>query len=227
MYKQTKLQEAQLSGTNRFRRPSSFRPLAALALAAWMTSPGYAIEIVAVEEHWELSVGEPDAASSSPQVSMVMSPTGNLDGAYFVFTLNHHSVPEWIPGGLQVQYWNGEEIVESKVGPQEATLNNTDEVVTWVQRTELNDGNLVFEIQSGSSDSWGTFGGAGHLKFSVASSLTNLNGYRPALSIEGSGISYAGNRVKHLVLQRLRWIDSNGQAYELTAPIDVDADLDP
>jgi hypothetical protein len=213
---------------SRTSTPSSvLRPLAALAIVAWMTSPGFALEIVAIEEHWELSVGQPDTESSSPQVSMVMSPVGHLDGAYFLFTLNHHSVPEWLPGGMQVQYWVGEDVVESKVGPQEATLGNDDEVISWVQRTELKDGNLVFEIVSGSSDSWGTFGGAGHLKFSVETNLVNLNGYRPAVSLEGSGICFAGNRVKHLVLQKLRWIDSNGQAYELNAPIDVDADLDP
>jgi hypothetical protein len=203
------------------------RTLAALALVAWYVSPTYAIEIVAIEEHWELSVGQPDAESSAPQVSMVMSPSGDLNGQYFLFTLNHHSVPEWIPGGMQVQYWNGEEVVESKVGPQEETLSNGDEVVRWVQRTALADGQLTFEIKSGTSQTWGSFGGAGHLKFGVSTDLDNLNGYKPAVSIEGSGISFAGNRVKHLTLQKLRWIDADGQVYELSAPIDVDADLDP
>jgi len=202
-------------------------PLAALAIAASMTSTAVAIEIVAVEEYWELSLGTPDAPSSSPQVSMVMSPTGHLDGTYFVYTLNHHSDPEWIPGGMQVQRWNGEELVESKVGPQEGTLSQVDEVIHWVQRTELVDGNLVFEITSGESLSWGAFGGAGHLKFTMASTLTNLNEYRPAISLEQSGVSFAGNRVRSLTLTKLRWIDSLGNAYELNAPIDVDADLDP
>jgi len=207
--------------------PKQLLPLAALAAVAWMTSPGYAIDIVAVEEHWELSVGSPDAGSSSPQICMVMSPTGHLGGTYFMYTLNHHSDPEWIPGGMQVQLWNGENIVESKVGPQEGTLSHDDEVVTWVQRTELLDGNLVFEITSGQSQSWSAFGGAGHLKFTLASPMTNLNGYRPAISIEQSGVSFAGNRVRSLTLTKLRWIDSLGNVYELNAPIDVDADLDP
>jgi hypothetical protein len=33
--------------------------------------------------------------------------------------------------------------------------------------------------------------------------------------------------VKHLTLTKLRWYDAQGNAYELNAPIDVDADLDP
>jgi hypothetical protein len=207
-----------------------FKPvqvLAALALVAWLTSASYAIDIVTIEEHWELSVGQPDTGSSSPQVTMVMSPTGHLDAQYFVFTVNHHSVPGWIPGGLQVQYWNGEDVVDSKVGPQEGTLAQTDEVLTWVQRTNVSSGQLTFEIKSGTSTSWGAFGGAGHLKFSVATSLANLNNYLPGISIEGSGVSFGGNRVKNLTLTKLRWYDSQGNVYELNAPIDVDADLDP
>lgn len=223
---------ARVARTFYSRQGSSLRrrallPLAALAMIAWLSSTGYAIEIVSIEEHWELSLGQPDAASSSPQVSMVMSPTGHLDGSFFVFTLNHHSYPDWIAGGLQVQFWNGEEIVDSKVGPQEATLHHADEVITWVQRTSIQDGNLSFTIMSGQSVTWGAFGDAGHLRFSVATELTNLNGYRPAVSLEESGVSFAGNRVRSLVLTKLRWTDASGNTYEMVAPIDVDADLDP
>ena len=203
------------------------RPLMALAMAAWMCSTGYAIEIVEIEEHWELTVGEPDAASSSPQVSMVMSPTGNLTDHYFVFTLNHHNDPGWIPGGYQVQRWSGQDLVASRVGPHESTLTQTDETIRWVQRTKLDDGKLVFEIDDGESQSWGEFGGTAHLRLTVDSEMANLNAYRPAISLEESGVSFAGNRVRSLTLLKLRWIDSAGQSYELNAPIDVDADLDP
>ena len=202
-------------------------PLGVLAIVAWMTCHCAAIEIVEIEEHWELSVGEPDAPSSSPQVSMVMSPTGHLTDHYFVFTLNHHSDPGWIPGGYQVQRWSGQELVASRVGPHESTLTQTDETIRWVQRTKLEDGKLVFEIDDGESLTWGEFGGEGHLRLSVESEMANLNAYRPAVSLEESGVSFAGNRVRSLTLLKLRWIDSTGQDYELTAPIDVDADLDP
>jgi hypothetical protein len=49
----------------------------------------------------------------------------------------------------------------------------------------------------------------------------------PAIAIAESGVNFAGNRVRSLTLTKLRWTDSNGQVYELNAPIDVDADLDP
>ena len=111
-------------------------------LASWC-GPSYAIDIVAIEEHWEVEVGEPDAESSGPQVCMVMSPTGTLDGDYFVFTINHHSDPEYVPGGMQVQQWCGEDVIDSKESST-GTLHHDDEVVRWVQRTELNGGALTF-----------------------------------------------------------------------------------
>ena len=46
-------------------------------------------------------------------------------------------------------------------------------------------------------------------------------------AIEESGVNFAGNRVRSLTLTKLRWTDSNDQVYELNAPIDVGADLDP
>ncbi len=105
-------------------------------------------------------------------------------------------------------------------------LHHTNEVVRWVQRTELKGGSLSFEIDAGESESWGSFGGES-LKFSFGSELTNLNGYLPAIAIAESGVNFAGNRVRSLTLTKLRWTDSNDQVYELNAPIDVDADLDP
>jgi hypothetical protein len=201
--------------------------VAAFALLAWWSGPAYALDIVAIEEHWELTVGEPDAGSSGPQVCMVMSPTSDLDSDYFMFTVNHRSSPEYFPGGVQVQQWNGENLIDSREGSQSETLHHNDETVRWVQRTEINGSSLTFEIHSGESTSWGEFGGNGQLRMVIATHLTTLNGYRPAISLGESGVSFAGNRVRSLTLTKLRWYDSTGQVYELNAPIDVDADLDP
>jgi hypothetical protein len=85
----------------------------------------------------------------------------------------------------------------------------------------------VFEVSDGHSDSWGSFGDEGRLRLTMETTLENLNDYRPATSLQESGVSFAGNRVRSLTLTKLRWIDSDGNVYELTAPIDVDADLDP
>ena len=213
------------------RLPSGQRLLASAGLAmlaCWTLTPATvsAIEIVSIEEFWELNVGEPDAQRSAPQVTMVTSPIGSLENLYFLFALNHQSHPDWAPGGMQVQLWNGGDLVASHTSQESETLQHSNELVRWVQRTELSNGQLTFKIHSGESDTWGAFGGDS-LKFSFPSALTNLNGYLPAIAIEESGVNFAGNRVRSLTLTKLRWTDSDGQVYELNAPIDVDADLDP
>jgi hypothetical protein len=221
------------SEVRKFRSPQGWRlgwrvlpAFAAATVAAW-AGPARAIEVVAVEEHWELTLGEPDAGTSSPQVSMVMSAVSNLDQGYYVFTLNHRSHPEWTAGGLQVQRWVDDEVVAAKTAPQDGMLSHENEKVTWVQRLSLADGSLTFEVVHGTSESWGEFGDDGALQLVSESHLHNLNGYRPGVSIEESGVSFAGNRVKSLILTKLVWYDSEGHSYELNAPIDVDADLDP
>ncbi|HYO23768.1 MAG TPA: hypothetical protein VEQ85_02360, partial [Lacipirellulaceae bacterium] len=146
---------------------------------------------------------------------------------YFVFTINHRSHPEYAPGGMQVQQWCGEQLLDSRTAATDEQLHHNDEVLQWVQRTEVHGGALTFEIRGGVSSSWGNFGNDGRLKLTIATNLTTLNGYRPGTPIEESGVSFAGNRVRSLVLTKLRWWDSEGRVYEMNAPIDIDADLDP
>jgi hypothetical protein len=202
-------------------------PLVALAVAAAWSGPIYALDVVAIEEHWEMTVGEPDASSSGPQVCMVTTPSGHLDGNFFMFTINHRSHPEYAPGGMQVQQWCGEQLLDSRSAPTDEPLHHDEEVLRWVQRTEVHGGVLTFEIIHGASSSWGDFGDDGRLKLTVSTGLSTLNSYRPGTPIEESGVSFAGNRVRSLVLTKLRWWDSEGNVYEMNAPIDIDADLDP
>ena len=55
--------------------------------------------VVSVEEDWQLKVGEPNLDADAPQVSMVMSPTDNLNGDYLMLLLNQHTQPVYLPGG--------------------------------------------------------------------------------------------------------------------------------
>lgn len=199
--------------------------LAAAAAAVAPTAAG-AADVVAIEEHWELHVGGPDVGRSAPQVNMVMSPTADLEGLFYVTTFNHWSYPNYSAGGVQLQRWRGEECEEAAGGFSGAPLSRDAEVISWVQRMSLDDGRLTFEVLNGSSESWGTFGGEGQLRSVTPVDLDRLNGYRPAVSLEGSGIGYAGNRVSSLTLQKLVWRTADGQQHELVAPIDIATDLD-
>lgn len=183
------------------------------------------LRVISVEEHWELQVSQPDSDRSAPQTTMVMSPTGNVSGVHFLFTLNHLTVPNYQPGGMQVQVWDGEELTEEKVGSSTAALEHANETVRWAQRLSLEGGNLKFQIINGESQTWSAFGGD-ELSISVASSLTALNSYRPAVSLGESQVGYAENRVTSLVLTKLVWVTEDGQVHEQSAPIPIDTSLD-
>lgn len=202
---------------------ATFALVLSVAATGWAQSP----KILQIEEHWELRVGEPDAERSSPQAAMVMSPYEDLGGVFYVFTLNHRILPNYSPGGMQVQLWDGESAVDTADGSADGAMDQTNDVVSWVQRLKIDNGTLSFEVVDGSSLSWGAFGNDGSLKITTPTSLDSLNGYRPAISLTESQVGYAGNRVQSLVLTKLVWQTDDGETHELYAPIDIDADIDP
>lgn len=198
-----------------------------LAIVAATSAPALAEsnKVVSVEEHWELQISEPDTERSAPQTTMVMSPNGNVAGVHFLFTLNHANVPEYAPGGLQVQSWLGGELVHEHTANSNVALNHSNEVIRWTQRLSLQDGNLQFQIRDGESETWGAFGGD-ELTLEVATLQSNLNSYRPSVSLGESQVGYAENRVVSLTLTKLVWVTEDGQVHEQNAPIPIDTSLD-
>jgi hypothetical protein len=189
--------------------------------AAWAQSA----QVVSVEEHWELRLGQPDADRSAPQTTMVLSPDGDLEGVHFLFTLNHVTAPQYEPGGMQVQIWDGDQLQESAAAASGA-LAYEQETVRWVQRVSLENETLKFQVADGESETWGNFGGDG-LSLSLPTSLTSLNAYKPGVSLTESQVGYAENRVVSLTLTKLVWTTDDGEVHELNAPIAVDTSLDP
>jgi hypothetical protein len=200
----------------------------ACGIAVFIAAPtrGESSRVVHVEEHWELRLGQPDQERSAPQTTMVVSPDGELDGVHFLFTLNHSSAPDYQPGGVQVQAWDGDQLLDNAVGEEVGPLAYQEEVVRWVQRLRLDDGTLSFQILAGESETWGSFGGD-DLSLSAATSLTSLNGYKPGVSITESQVNYAENRVDSLILTKLVWITEDGEVHEMNAPIAVDTSFGP
>ena len=183
-------------------------------------------DVVLVEEHWELKIGEPDADRSAPQVTMVMSPTDNLDGEHFLFTINHAGVPSYQAGGVQMQAWDGEELLGYDDDDEVGALHNAAETLTWVQRLRVDSGMLKFRILNGQSMTWNQFGNE-DMALNVATSLTRLNTYKPAVSLSESQVNYAENRVVSLTLTKLKWVTADGTVHEQSAPIPIDTSLDP
>jgi hypothetical protein len=165
--------------------------------------------VAKVEEDWELVLLEPSPENAAPQVTCAISPVGHFDGVYAALELNHGTLPDYTAGGLQLQAWNGETWLTVR-DYENSTLHHSGEVVTWTSRMWISDGVLTFRVANGNSTSWGTFGSGGNIKLSLNTSLSNLNGYDPDLSVSQSGIGYGSQRVQSLKLKKVRYYDGNG-----------------
>ena len=186
--------------------------LFSVAVVLW-SGAVFAADIVLVEETWELHVVSTDSNSTAQHVATALSPHGDVYVVHGVFELNHQSVPSWAPGGMHVQLWEGETPLETRKHPKGAVMSSGAEVVTWKQTMRLDGETLTFEVTDGTSETWGSFGGQGYLRSSTSTSLANLNGYDPDVSVNNSGVTYAGNRVSKLVLKQVRVVGSEGQQY--------------
>ncbi len=170
--------------------------------------------VVRVEEDWELVIGSTDTNSVAPQVTAVISPLCNVKSWYATFEVNARSLPTFSPGGLQLQTWQGGNSTSEKKFPGGGVLAQAGESICWTQSMELSDGTLTYEVTDGQSSTWGAFGGQGHLKGSVSTSLSNLNHYDPDVSVSNSGVGYAKNLVQSLTIKRVRVFLSSGAEVE-------------
>ena len=97
--------------------------LAGMALTLLPTGAfAQAVNIVKVEEDWELVVDQPDSDTTAPQVTCMISPTGDEDGLHMTFELNHKSGAQFVPGGLTAQVWEGESWVSTNRGNSSAAM---------------------------------------------------------------------------------------------------------
>lgn len=177
--------------------------------------PVFAVDVVRVEEEWELKVATPDPGSDAPQVTCLISPVGDIRSLHAVFEINQRTLPSFSPGGLQLQLWEGDSPRTHVEASATKVLGNPDETITWTQVMEISGGVLRFTVSGGQSATWGSFGGD-ELKIEVPAGLANLNQYNPLVSTGHSAVGYAGNRVKSLTLKRVRIVSTTGEAAEDT-----------
>jgi len=178
--------------------------LAAIVAIFSATPAATAQSVTRVEEDWELVLGAPDDLLCAPQVVTTMSPFNNINDTFFTFEINHRSAPYWTPGGLTIHQWSGDWRIQSFDRADRTVMTTPNEVVTWTQRLNVNDGVLTFQIIDGSSTTWGPFGYSNMFKLIQNWGVNNINSYTPDVSIAQSGPAYAGNRVKSLKITEIR-----------------------
>jgi hypothetical protein len=143
-------------------------------------------------------------------VLTVFSPLAGLDGLYATFEINHISSVQFGSGGLHLSIWNGDTHLSVAHAGNFAPMITDGEVVRWTQAIEVKQGKVIFEIRGGTSTTWGEFGEDGLLHLERDSSLADLAGYSPTVSIGKSEVSFASNRVKELSMTRVRLIHASG-----------------
>lgn len=156
-----------------------------------------------VVEDWELVVASPDNGISGPQVTCTISPLGNLSGQYATFDLNHRASPSFAAGGMHLHLWEGETRLGTLSRQSGMVLSTANETLTWKTIMSVDAGVLIFDIDSGVSTTWGSFGST--ILSSVVTTIPNLDQYSPDVSVAHSGIGFASNRVTSLKLKRVTY----------------------
>ena len=174
-----------------------------LAQPAGASSPS----ATTIEEDWEIVIGDPDSDAIAPQLFVVTSPNGGIDGLYSVFEINNLSLPDFYGGGLQFQTWIGEDSVGECHENNFNSLSTAGETITFTVRMSLHtdSGYLSFRIKNGQSQTWGAFGTSNELRLFEQTNLTDLNGYSPDASAYYSRVGFGGTRVTKMVLKEVRY----------------------
>lgn len=198
-----------------FRRMLGMAGAAPLALSGLGVVPSVLGEdfatgnTVRIEEDWYLKIGAPEPEADSPQISTVLAPSWTLWGKFAVFDMNCATQPGFSSGGVQLQLWQDDEIVQSRSNTNWDSLHMVNEEIRYTSAMSIVDGNLVFEILNGSSETWGSFGN-GELKIATPTWRSHINWYDPTFTTWNSRIGFASHRVRRFVMERVRYIKSNG-----------------
>ena len=174
---------------------------------------GSGTDFVKVQEQWEVDLNTPSDARSAPQLTFLISPTGNTSGLYAVFVVNQR---DGSAGGLELQLWNGETKIASQTHTSAASLATAGEKIQWttVMTVSGNPSTLTVSVSGSSPSTWGNF----DLSVSTATSMVNLNSYDLNISAENSGIDFGNTRVGKLIMKKvIKSTKLNGNSGDTTA----------
>ncbi len=167
--------------------------------------------VMRVEGDWELLIGTPDPDNDGPQIINVISPTADITGQHAVLELNHQTFPAFYGGGLQLQMWTGDILNQFSNSKSVALLNKPSESITYTMSMRVEEGSLYVQVLNGKGTTWVDFGVDGRLTGKRTSAVASLNAYTHTLSAKKSRVSYAGNRVRKMLLKEVRTYGADGE----------------
>ncbi len=158
-----------------------------------------------VQEDWQLVVNTPDIPGVGPQITTCMRPGGPAGTAFVAFDLNYKEYPDFSPGGMQVQVWSNNQIINA-ASQKSKQLQYPNETITWTQQMSVDtSGNVWYEILNGNSTTWGQFGQGYYLNLGYSSNFSNMSGYSPDTSVANSGVTWEKNLAGSLILVQVRY----------------------
>ncbi len=163
--------------------------------------------VMRIEEDWMLVLNEPNDTVESPQFHTRMSAFPGLESYYAQVVWNYRELPEFTPGGLQLQSWHAETRIRSRTVRFEA-LSTAAETITWTQALETDGLMLSFEIFNGQSTTWGAFGR--DMRIDEDAAIPDLSQYTTDASMRNSWITFGSNRVDLWAITEVRYYDADG-----------------
>src|SRR6056297_1727397 len=133
--------------------------------------------LILVEEDWELSIGTPEPASCSPQITFFLSPAGDSDQTYFQLQMNYAAEEDFSSGGYHVAAVRNENFLDEKRSVVQSVLQTTGDKVRWRSVMAYDSGRLYYALRDGYCAQWGTFGGPDYLVSMPAEGVSDLSGY--------------------------------------------------
>jgi hypothetical protein len=194
----------------RWTLPSALCCAGALLLAAAESSPAQGTPVIRIEEDWLVEIAEPDPEGNAPQIVTATSSTEQLEDVHAVFELNHASLPTYSAGGMQLQVWSGELLVDLRPSTEVGVLATNGEVITWTMKMSVGNGRIRFDVDDGDSTTWNNFGHQGQTISTLPTSQTDLGRYRPETSVAHSYVGFASHRVRRYVLSEVRYYSADG-----------------
>jgi hypothetical protein len=173
-----------------------------------------------IEEDWEIVINSPDERTVAPQLVNVISSTWHTETQHAVFEVNHATQPTFAQGGWQLQRWYGDIYRSARTSNPATVLSTPGETVTYTLSMEVTDGVLKFSLINGHSLTWSNFGGPSE-SLSVASLVSNLNGYRKSLSVSNAHVGFAAHKVNRFRLKEVRYYSGGVLVQQDTTAVDI------
>ncbi len=175
-----------------------------LTLADCATGQTPGRTLVRVEEDWVALIGEPDMATSSPQIMNFISPIQSTEGIFGLVQVNHRGAPEFHDGGLQVQGWVGSWMSGSLNANKFSKLNRNADNLRYTVAMEKVSNGIKFQLLNGRSRSWGKFAQT-PVSVVVTVDEPSLEGYSPEFSVANTNVNLGAHRVEMLYLTATRF----------------------